>query len=207
MRVRRQWLSDRKNCVILKLRVLVVNFLIQPVQIMCVSATPTSVIDLNFNSSSWLGWIKLLAAVMNWSFSPITFAISLSIVLSRTIGLKDLGVSYDFLFSLGMTTVVDLLKCKDQYPNSIQVLAMQIMLFKHSLSLRMILRWLHDNLSRPGVETLLQFVMAILNSSFENGGQGEVSLSMISSRTSTSTWWWRIVLKVEWSAFYRLSMS
>ena len=84
---------------------------------MCVSVTPTSVVDLNFNPPSWLGWMKLLAAIMNWSLSPITFLTSLPIVLSRTIGLKDLGVSYDFLFSLGMMTVVDLLKCEGQYPN------------------------------------------------------------------------------------------
>ena len=84
---------------------------------------------------------------------------------------------------------------------------MQIMLFKHLSSLRMILRWLHDNLSGPGVEALLQFAMAILNSSFKNGGQGEVGLLMISSRTSMSTWWWRAVLKVEWSAFHRSLMS
>ena len=137
---------------------------------MCVSTTPTSNIDLNFNSPSWLEWMKLLAVVMNWSLSPITFSISLPIVLSRTIGLKDLGVSYDFLFGLGMATIVDLLKCEGQYPNSIQVLAMQIILFKYLSSLRMILRWLHNNLSGPEVEALLQFAMAILNSSFENRG-------------------------------------
>ena len=136
---------------------------------MCVSTTPTSNIDLNFNPPSWLEWMKLLAVMMNWSLSPITFSISLPIVLSRTIGLKDLGVSYDFLFSLGIATVIDLLKCKGQYSNSIQALAMQIMLFKHLSSLRMILRWLHNNLSGPEIEALLQFAMAILNSSFENG--------------------------------------
>ena len=43
------------------------------------------------------------------------------------------------------------------------------MLFKHLSSLRMILRWLHNNLSGPEIEALLQFAMAILNSSFENG--------------------------------------
>jgi len=164
-------LSNRKNCTISKTRVLVVKFLTQPIWIMCVSATPTSVIDLNFNLPSWLGWIKLLAAMMNCSLSPITFLISLPIVLSRTIGLKDLGESYDFLLSLGIMTVVDILKCEGQYPNSIQVLAIPIMLFKHSLFLRMILRWLYDNLSGPEVKVLLQFAMVILNSSFEKGAQ------------------------------------
>ena len=207
MRVRRWWLSNRKNCMISKVRVFVVKFLTQPIQIICISAIPVSIIDLNFNPLSWLEWMKLLATMMNWSLSSIAFSISLPIVLSRTISLKDLGVSYDFLFSLRITTVVDLLKCKGQYPNSIQVLAMQIMLFKHLSSLRIILRWLHNNLSRPEIEVLLQFAMAILNSSFKNRGQGKVSLSMISSRILMSTWWWRAVLKVEWSVFYRLSMS
>ena len=132
--------------------------------------------------------MKLLAAMMNWSLSPITFLISLPIVLSRTIGLKDLEVSYNFLFGLRMMTIVDLLKCKGQNPNSIQTLAIWIILFKHLSSLRMILRWLYDNLSGPGIEVLLQFAMVILNSSFKNRGQGEVSLSMISSRTSIFTW-------------------
>ncbi len=151
--------------------------------------------------------MKLLADVMNWSLSLITFLISLLIVLSRTICLKDLGMLYDFLFSLGMMTVVDLLKCKGQYSNSIQALSIWIMLFKHSSSLRMILKWLYDNLFRLGVEVLLQFAIVILNSSFENWGQEEVSLLMKSSRTSTSTWQWKAVLKVEWSTFHRSLMS
>ena len=49
----------------------------------------------------------------------MTFSINLPNVLSRTIGLKDLEESYIFLFSLGITTVVDLLKCEGQNPNSI----------------------------------------------------------------------------------------
>ena len=67
--------------------------------------------DLNFKPLSWLGWIKLLAAMVNWSLSLITFLISLPTMLSRTIGLKDFGKLYDILFSLGMITVIDLLKC------------------------------------------------------------------------------------------------
>jgi len=56
------------------------------------------------------------------------------------IGLKDLEELYDFLFGLRITTVVDLLKCEGQYPNSIQALAIPIILFKHLLFLRIILR-------------------------------------------------------------------
>ena len=196
IRVRRWWLSEGKNCTMSKVRVLVNKFLTQPVQMMCVSAIPTSIVDLNFRLPSWLGWMKSFAAMENWSLSPITFLISLPTVLSRTIGLKDFGESQDFLFSLGMTTVVDLLKYDSQYPSSIQVLVMWMMISRHSLSLRMILRWLYDNLSGLGAEALLQLAIAILNSSLENKGQEEVGLSMISSRISTSTWWWRAVLNV-----------
>ena len=80
--------------------------------------------DLNFKPPSWLGWIKSLAAIVNWSLSLITFSISLPTVLSRTIGLKDFGELYNILFGLGMTTVIDLLKCDSQYPSSIQALVM-----------------------------------------------------------------------------------
>ena len=197
MRVRRRWFSNRKNCTMSKMRVLVNRFLTQPIQMIWVSAIPASVMDLNFRPPSWLGWIKLLAAMANWSLSPITFLISLPTVLSRTIGLKDFSKSYDFLFSLEMMIVIDLLKCYGQYPSSIQVLAIWIMIPRYSLSLRIILRWLHDNLSGPGAEVLLQLAIAILNSSFENGGQGEIGFLGISSRILTSTWQWRAVLNVE----------
>jgi len=40
----------------------------------------------------------------------MTFLISFSRVLSKTISLNDLGESYDALLDLGMTTVVDFLK-------------------------------------------------------------------------------------------------
>ena len=70
----------------------------------------------------------------------MTFLINLPNVLSRTIGLKDLGESYVFLFGLGIITVVDLLKCEGQNPNSIQALVIEMMLFRHSSSLRTILR-------------------------------------------------------------------
>ena len=45
----------------------------------------------------------------------MTFSMSLLTVLRRTIGLKALRESYDFLLDLGITTVVDLLKCEGQY--------------------------------------------------------------------------------------------
>ena len=100
----------------------------QPVQMICVSAIPTSVMNLNFKPLSWLEWIKSLAAIVNWSLSPITFSISLPTVLSRTIGLKDFGKSYDVLFGLGMMTVVNLLKY-----NSVKIKEGRLDLFYFSL--------------------------------------------------------------------------
>ena len=41
----------------------------------------------------------------------MNFSMSLPTILRRMIGLKALGESYDFLLGLGITTVVDFLKC------------------------------------------------------------------------------------------------
>ena len=49
---------------------------------------------------------------------------SLPTVLRRTIGLNNLEELYNFLFGLEMMTIVDFLKYKGQYPNSIHTLAM-----------------------------------------------------------------------------------
>ena len=46
----------------------------------------------------------------------MTFLISLPIVLKRTMGLNDLGESYDFLLDLGITILVEILKYDGQYP-------------------------------------------------------------------------------------------
>ena len=70
----------------------------------------------------------------------MTFSMSLLTVLKRTIGLNVLGESYDFLFGLRMTIMVDFLKYKGQYSNSIHVLVILIMILRQSLSLRIILR-------------------------------------------------------------------
>ena len=169
-----------------KARVLVDKFLIQPVWIIWVKATSASIVDLNLRPPSWLGWINLFEAILNWSLSPITFLMSLHTVLRRIIGLNVLGKLYDFLFGLEMITVVDLLKCEGQHPNSIHMLAILMMILRQSSSLKIILRWLYNNLFGPRVEELLQLIMASLNSSFKKAGQGNVSLSPILSRI----WHW-----------------
>ena len=137
----------------------------------------------------------------------MTFSMSLLTVLRRTIGLKTLKELYDFLLSLGITTIVDFLKCEGQYPTSIQVWAMLIMTLRQLSSLKIVFKWLHNNLSRPGADELLQLASASLNSSFEKVGQDEMGLSVISLRILISTWWWSTVLNVKWRAFQRSSIS
>ena len=67
------------------------------------------------------------------------------------------------------------------------------------------LRCIHDSLSGPGVNELLQLPKAILNFSFENRAQVEVCLFPILSKMLVSTWWWSAVLKEEWRVFHKLS--
>ena len=94
----------------LKARVLVVLPFDHPERTMWVSAMPASLVDLNFNPPSWLGWMKLLDATMNCIRSAITFSTSLPRVLRRTMGQNAFRLSYDVLFGLGMTTVEEVLK-------------------------------------------------------------------------------------------------
>jgi len=161
----------------------------------------------NTSVSSWLGWIKLLDTVCNCSLSPMTFLISLPIVLKRTIGLNDLGESYNFLLGLGITIIVEVLKCDGQYPKLMHALAIQMKVSRHSMSSNIILRWFHKRLSGPGAEELLQLDNANLNSSLENSGQDMMDLSLISSRIDVSTWRLLTVLKVEWRAHHKLLIS
>ena len=195
--VRKQWFREGKNCVILKARVLVKQFLDQPKWIMCIRAAPTSMVDLNFRPPNWLGWIKSLLTMRNCNLSPMTFSISFPKVLSNTIRRKDLGKSYDGLLGLGMMTIDDSLKWFGQYPKSIHALAILMTLLMQSSSFRMDLRCLHNSLSGPGVNKLLHVPNVILNSSLEKGAYIDDCLFSISSRILMSTWWWSTVLKDE----------
>ena len=79
------------------------------------------------------------------------------------------------------------------------------MLIRHSSCLRMDLRWFQDRLSSSRVDELLQLLITILNSFFENGGQLAMGLSPILSRTLMSTWQSKALLKNEWSTVHKLS--
>jgi len=185
----------------LKARMLVVLFLTHPEQITWVSATPTSEVDLNLRPPSWLGWMKSFLTTWNWSLSAMTFLMSFPKVFRRTMGQKDLGLSYACLFSFGMITVEDCLKWLGQCPKLIHTSVILMMWTRHTSCFRMVLRWCHVSLSEPGAEELLHLMRACRNSSFEKGTQIEVGLDPISLRTSSSIWRWRAKLNVAWRAF------
>jgi len=64
----------------------------------------------------------------------MAFSMSLSIVLSRTIGQKDLGVLQDSLLGLGMMMELAALKWKGQYSRLKHALAMFKIFTKQLLS-------------------------------------------------------------------------
>ena len=186
-------------------RVLIVRFLTQPDWIMWVRATPTFVVDLCLRSLSWLEWIKLLEIVWNWRHSPIIFLKSFPIVLRKTIGWYNLGELKDVLLGLGITTIIEDLKWDGQCPKSIQTLAISMNLLMQSLFLMIDLIWLYINLSGPGADKLLHFLITSISSFLENGIHSVVVLSEILSGKwmSTSHAW--VELKELWRVFYRSS--
>ena len=134
IRTRRRWFSEEKNWEISKVRVLVVLPFVHPEQMIWVSTVPVSFVDLNFNPPSWLGWMKLLDTTMNWNLSAITFSTSLPRVFRRIIGRNAFGLSYNVLFSLGMTTIVEILKYLGQWPKLMQASAMLMILERQSIT-------------------------------------------------------------------------
>ena len=185
--MRKQWFNDGKNCETLKDRELVDLPLAQPDRMMWVRAILALVVDLNFNPPSWHRWIKLLDATVNWSLSAITFSMSLPRVFRRTIGWKAFGWSYDDLFDLGMTIVVDTLKYLGQWPNLMQELAMLMILERQSSFAIMIFKWHHVNLSGPSEDESLHLLIADLNSYWENGFHPWVGLYATLLRKLKST--------------------
>jgi len=72
------------------------------------------------------------------------------------------------------------LKYNSQCPKSIHTLAILMIFFKKPISLTTTLRYFHEALSRPRVDKLLYLLMALVNSSFEKGGQINDSFNSIS---------------------------
>ena len=161
---------------------------------------PAFVIDLSLRPPSWLWYIKLLAIMWNWSLLLMNFLISLPIVFRNTIGLNNLGKSYNDLLGFGITIVIEILKCKGQYSNSIQVFTIVIIFFRHILSLRMILRCLYNSLSRSGVDILLHLNKELVNSFSKSRAQGEDTNDPSSFKISLSILQYWTMLKVECKA-------
>ena len=61
-------------------------------------------------------------------------------------------LSYDVLFGLGMTTVVEILKYLGQWPRLMQALAILMILERQSSFLMISFQCRHDILSGPGAE-------------------------------------------------------
>ena len=170
-----------------------------------VKATSASVADLCLSPPSWHEWIKLLEINKNCNYSPIIFSKSFPVVLSRTIGWNNTAELYKVLFGLRIIIVVEVLKWDGQWSRSIHVLAILISLLMYSLFLIIFLRYLHVNLSGPGVEKLLYLLMALISFAFEKEAQLITSLSGISFKKWVSIWQFWAELKELWSAFQRSS--
>ena len=119
----------------------------------------------------------------------MTFSMSFPMVLSRTISLKDLEELYNSLLGLEITMDVDVLKWEGQLPSSKHAPVMLMILLRHTLSLMIFLRCLHNSLSRPGVDELSHLVIELVNSSFKKETYIVRYLFGISSRAQTSICW------------------
>ena len=84
---------------------------------------------------------------------------------------------------------------------------MEIMFFKHVLSLRIILRCLHDSLLGPRIEELLYLIRELTNSSSAKHVQDKDKNNPNSSRASQFIMQYWAVLKVEYNTCQKLSSS
>ena len=125
--------------------------------------------------------------IWNWRHSPIIFLKSFPIVLRRIIDQYDLRESNVILLGLGIITIVKVLKWDGQCPSSMQVLVMSMNLQMQSSFLIIDLIWLHINLSGPGTDELLYFLITSISLFLENKFYSIVNLSRISSRKWVST--------------------
>ena len=139
-----------------------------------------------------------------WALSHNTFSMSLPIVLSRTIGWKAFGWSYEGLLGLGMMMVDEILKYSNQCPRLMQASVMLTMLVRHKSSLMINFKWCQVNLSGPGADESLHLLIADLNLFLENGDQFWEGLFLILLMTLRLICWLRAVLNILWSAFHKL---
>ena len=153
-----------------------------------VRATLASKVDLCLSLPNWHEWIKSFEMRINWRHSLMTFLMSFPNVLSKTMGQKDFGKSYDSLFSFGMIIIIEDLKCDSHQPILKHALAIFMILPRQTSLLIINLRWHQESLSGPGADKLLQLAMVFMNTFLEKGGHSLADLSWISSRILTSIW-------------------
>ena len=103
--------------------------------------------------------------------------------------------------------VINFLKWLGQYSNSIQVLAMAMIFWRHVLSLIMHLRCSHNSLSELGADKLLHLTMVLVNSFSKNGGHNEELYGFNLFNTFSSTWRNWAILNEEWRACQSSSNS
>ena len=148
----------------------------------------TSIVEHCFRPSSWQKWMKSLEINWNYNLLPMIFSISLLIVLSKIIGQKALEELYNFLLGLEIMMDVETLKCNSQWFNSMHILVILMNFLRHSISLTILLRCLHNSLSSPRVDKLLYFMIVLMNSFSENRLHFITFLLGISSSKSESIW-------------------
>ena len=190
-----------------KANILVDKILTQPVWMKWVSTIPTSVVEHCLRSPDWHWWINLLEIDWNFNLSLMTFSINLLIILSKMMSQKALGESYDFLLGLGIMMDIETLKCDGQWPNLIYVLAISMSFLRHATSLTHLLRCLQNNLSGPGVDELLHFVIVLVSSSSKNGPYFVTCLLGISFSKSELTWQCWAALNNRWRVCYNFEFD
>ena len=140
------------------------------------------VVEHYFKSPSWHGWMKFFEIDWNCNLLLMTFLMSLPIVLSNMMSLNALEELYNSLLGLEIIMDVETLEYVGQWPSSKYASVILIIFLKHLLSLIILLKCLHDNLSGLGVDELLYLLMELMNSASENSFQVVIHFLRISSK-------------------------
>ena len=126
--------------------------------------------------------MKFFEIDWNCNLLLMTFLMSLPIVLSNMMGLNALEESYSSLLGLEIIIDVETLEYVGQWPSSKYASVILIIFLKYLLSLIILLKCLHDNLSGLGVDELLYLLMELMNSASENSFQVVIHFLRISSK-------------------------
>ena len=110
------------------------------------------------------------------------------------------GELYAGLFSLEIIIDVDFLKYEGQNPRLIQTFAILTKLVIYLLLVIRTLRWHHEIWSEPGVDKLLQFLIASMNSTLKKVSYLDRGFKRILSNNCMLIFQFWAELKVWWSA-------